>query len=211
MKLCALLIVASAVASAHSYLVNPSFELPAIPDGNTAAGANGWSGNVTQWGVWNIFPGYAYFSSEAPDGTQILYSNSGTVAQQSSLALQEGIVKLSAMGGRRQDVFAGSFQMQLWAGGSVSNGAVTGGFLLASADFDHTKLSPSTFAPLHLNFAADSSNPYLGQLLSVRFVTLSGQMNVDNVRLEFEAVPEPATMAAVGLGALAVLRRRRAR
>ncbi len=67
------------------------------------------------------------------------------MAQQSARVLTANSETLYAFAGRRSDTNAGSFRMELWAGGSVANGAVIGGTLLSSVDFDHTLLAPNSF------------------------------------------------------------------
>ena len=190
----------------QAQLINASFEEPVMAQGSWGtAGLPGWTNGSGDTGAWNI-PSSSFFVAEAPHGTQIGYSNSIQVAQQSSVGLIEGLNEVTVMGGRRQDSFAGSFDLQLWVGGTVVNGTVIGGEMLSSTSFVHTTIPVSSFTLISTSFTAAANDPRLGQLLTVRFFKTSGsQMNWDDVRMS--AVPEPMTM--VGLGAFALLLRRR--
>jgi hypothetical protein len=183
--------------------VNGNFESPELgPGGFNNSSAWSQSGGADA-GVWNIFPGYGLFDAEAPEGTQIGFSNNAAMAQQSTRILTQDEVVLYAFAGRRADFFAGSFRMELWAGGTVSNGAVNGGTLLSSVDFDHTLLSPSTFVEIGAAYTPLVNDPLIGQLLSARFVRTAGsQMNMDHVR--FFTVPEPTSTAVLALAGLVV-------
>lgn len=194
----------SLASVSHAQLINASFELPVHPPQTyNSDGLPGWTNGSGATGSWNI-PAASFFLTEAPDGDQIGYSNSVQVAQQSTVGLVEGLNEVTVMAGRRQDGFAGSFDLQLWVGGSVANGDVTGGEMLSSTSFDHTTVLPSSFALISTSFTAAANDPRLGQLLTVRFFKTAGsQMNWDDVRMS--AVPEPMTM--IGLGAFALFLR----
>lgn len=194
-------------ATAPAQLVNASFEEPSLPNGTfNASGITGWSVSGES-GVWNI-PSASFFTIEAPHGTQIGYSNGNFVAQQASISLVEGLNGVSLQAGRRSDGFAGSFDLQLWVGGTVSSGAVvTGGEMIASTSFNHLNVAPTSFTLIEANFVAQANDPRLGQALSVRMVKTAGsQMNWDDVQMT--AVPEPTTLGILALGAAAALRRR---
>jgi hypothetical protein len=194
-------------SSATAQIINGGFENPAYGNGGFSEGLPGWTRNG-EAGHWNIFAGYNLFNAEAPEGTQILYSNATSVSQQTAETLKVGETVLSTMAGRRSDSFAGSFDMELWAGGTAVSGFVNGGTLLASTKFNHLNVAPGSFTPLQIKYNATANDASLGQLLSVRFVRTGGiQMNLDNVVLN--PVPEPATMAALALGLAATLRRRK--
>ena len=195
---------------AEAEVVNGSFEDPVLAvagDFNTAA-IPGWTAAGGNLGVWRL-PHPTYFPAAAPDGNQIGFSNGLAIAQQLTDVLVPGLQIASALAGRRDDQYAGSFDFQMWAGGTVANGVVTGGTLLDSAHFDHTLYPAATFRPLVLSYEAAVDDPLLGEPLALRLVPTGGlQMNFDRV-----ALPEPSGFAAtlppaLILGALA--RRRRA-
>lgn len=200
-------IVASAVASAN--LINAGFEIaPQTQGGYNADGIQGWTNASGSTGVWNI-PLGGYFNTEAPEGTQIGYSNSVAVAQQSTAILGLGVTTLSIMGGRRSDNIAGSFQLQLWFGGTVAAGNVTGGTMLGSVDYIHTDYVATSFALKTITYTAVTGSAGLGQALSVRMLKLgSGQMNWDDVRLS-AVVPEPSSFAVFAAAAAILGLRRR--
>lgn len=204
-----LLLISCLTASlgASAQFINAGFENPARTDGTFADGLPGWT-KAGEGGSWNIFPTYSFFRSEAPEGTQIAYVNGTSIAQQSAVTLASGETTLSVMAGRRADSFAASFNMELWAGGTVAAGAVTGGTLLGTASFIHTSIAPSSFTPLSVTYNAAINDPLIGQQITARFVKVGGsQMNFDDVRLN--VVPEPATMTVLAIGLVAALRRSR--
>lgn len=201
---------AGVAALGSSQLLNASFEAPVFTDGGYGGPLTGWSGSLdSDFGAWNIFSGYGFFNSEAPHGTQVLYSNATSVAQQSSEVVGVGENKITAMAGRRADSYYASFELQMWAGGTVSNGAVTGGTLLATSIFDRDSIAPSSFTPIEAVYTAAEGDPILGQLITVRFFkTLGPQMSADDVQVN-GAVPEPASIVAISAAAVAFFRRRR--
>ena len=71
-----------------------------------------------------------------------------------------------------------------------------------------TYLADYTFAPLALTGSNNAANVTV-RLVSSTAVASTGTNRVDNVFVNADAVPEPATMAIVGLGIAAVARRKR--
>ncbi|MBL8047782.1 MAG: PEP-CTERM sorting domain-containing protein [Chthonomonas sp.] len=203
-----LLFVASLAGASYASIINGGFESPALGSGlyNTLTPA-GWSSNGTS-GVWNI-PTGGFFAAEAPEGTQIGYSNGSVFAQGNIGILAVDQVTLSCMAGRRSDTFAGSFKMQLWAGGALNSSLVmVGGTLLGEAAFDHTSIAPATFTPLSVVYTAPTSSSLIGQSLTVRLEkTVGSQMNFDDFRIN--AVPEPGSLAALAIGALLLRARKK--
>jgi hypothetical protein len=209
MKLLALVLVLTSFccSPAIADFINGGFESPLAATGSPAL-SSAWSqSGGADAGVWNIFPGYSLFNAEAPEGTQIGFSNNASMAQQSSRLLTQAPVTLYAFAGRRADAFAGSYRMELWAGGTVAAGAVTGGTLLSSVDFNHTLIAQSTFIEIQTSYTPTVGDPLIGQLLSARFVRTAGtQMNMD--RVSFEAIPEPSSVTVFLLAGLVAACRR---
>jgi hypothetical protein len=186
--------------------INGNFESPSVGAFGTGFSPDWTQSGGADSGVWNI-PHDGNFNAEAPEGTQIGFSNNTSMAQQSSRILTQDPITLYAFAGRRADSFAGSFRMELWAGGTVASGAVTGGTLLSSFDFNHTLLAPSSFVEIQTSYTPTVGDPLIGQLLSARFVRTAGtQMNMD--RVSFEAIPEPSSVTVfVFAGLVAACRR----
>lgn len=193
---------------AEAEVVNGSFEDPALANAGdfSASGIPGWTASGGSLGVWRL-PHPTFFQAAAPDGIQIGYSNGTAIAQQLPDVLVPGLQLASLLAGRRDDQYAGSFDFEMWAGGTVANGVVTGGTLLDSAHFDHTLYPAATFRPLLLSYEAAVDDPLLGEPLALRMVRTGGaQMNFDRV-----ALPEPSGLAATLLPVLllgALARRR---
>ncbi len=162
-------------------LVNASFETPEqVMGGYSVSGIPGWSGGT---GVWYI-PTAGFFQTTAPDGHQIGYSNSNFMAQQSTNVIGAGVNSVTVQAGRRHDGFSGSFKLNIYAGGSVSNGVVTGGTLLASTPFDYNSIPPDSFTLVTATYTAQAGDPVIGQFVTVQFqLTAGAQMDMDDVRI----------------------------
>lgn len=117
-----------------------------------------------------------------------------------------GVQSVSFSMGRRKDGFEGNATINLFAGGTVSNGTVTGGVLLDSISVLGGSIPAGGWTQHQLSYTATGSDPLLGQLITIQIVKNSGvQVNFDD--FTFHPVPEPATLVALGLGALAMRRR----
>jgi len=200
------LVACASASAAHAGIVNGGFEDPALsPNQFTSLGINGWTWDGTS-GVW--YPGGTSYFDSVPEGSQVGYLNSSALAQQTNDFVSVGVQSVSFSMGRRKDGFQGNATINLFAGGTVSNGAVTGGVLLDSITVLATSIPVGGWTQHQLSYTATGSDPQIGQLLSVQIVKDSGsQINFDDFTIQ--AVPEPATLAALGLGALALRRRRR--
>lgn len=210
MKFILTALIAAMGAASFGTIINASFEEPVYTTGAYgSSGMPGWS-SIGTYGAWNI-PSGSFFEAEAPHGTQIGYTNGPAIAQQTDDVLEVGTTTLSVMGGRRSDFYSSSFFLQLWAGGTQAAGNVTGGTMLGEVLFDVNSVAKGSFKMVTLDYQATADDPNLGKQLTIRMFQQAnsggGQINFDDVRLN--AVPEPGTWLALGVGACALIRRRR--
>ena len=93
---------------------------------------------------------------------------------------------------------------------------ITGGFLLAQ-DYNTLTIAEDTFATSTVVYTYSAAHSaYLGQPLQIRLLCLPNPAKWDDTEVEFDdvkldAVPEPATLALLGLGGLGVLLGRKRR
>lgn len=201
---CASLSISSVVLGAFE---NPSFEEPYL-DNFWSFSMPGWT-NLGGAGVF-VLPLSGAYDSNAPDGRQAGFTNGWGVAQQSSYAIGVGVNTLEIFAGRRADAEQGGLILELWAGGTVANGDVSGGTLLGSTEFLYPSVSPGSWQNISVEYVADSSDSYLGELVTARILPTNGQPNFDHVRFSV-VVPEPMSVALLALLAPFALRRRRKR
>lgn len=197
-------------ASTTVPVANPSFEAQVLAPGGfffSPTPITGWTATATggsDRGVWHI-PAIgqdgnnaAFFGGEnsaAQDlGHAILPNSTYTVE------FLYGSIGPSAVG-----------VVELYAGGTVSNGVVTGGTLL-----DSLVVTRDPFNALMTAHSFDWSSPLsglpVGEMLSIRLAYSAG-LSVslfDNIQVSHAPVPEPASAALLlaGLGTLLVTRRR---
>lgn len=187
-----MLVGASGIAWAAPITVaNHSFENPA-----TAGSPTSWTtvGNV---GVWR--PNVGTQVNSIPDGLQTVYIfGAGSVSQNLGVAAQIGTIYY-------MDVWVGT-QIN-FTGGSYSVALLEGNTVIASASGTRNQTDPFALISISGTAAGNGS-------LQVRLSSISGQPLFDNVQVQpdnpiQQGVPEPSTLALIGLGGLCLAWRKR--
>lgn len=204
-------------AQAEAIIVqNFTFETPAQP-------VDGYAYVVPNWTVGGgrastYRPGPGIFTDPVPDGLQVVALDiDASIAQQLGESLQANATYTLSTGVGSRNAYPGfGGGIELYVGGTVTNGVVTGGTLLGS-----TIVSPAlgTFQTGTVTYNSTSASPGLGQFLSVRLSYGGGnQLSFDNVQLDRVGgaeTPEPGSVAlligSVLSGSVSIFRRRRIR
>lgn len=206
---CFMAVAAGAFASATPIsILNSSFEAQTLGGGDyfySPTQITDWSSTATggsDRGVWNT-------GAAGKDGNNIAfaYANNAIAQQLSATLVADRTYTLDYLLGRTGGATQGG--VELWAGGTLSNGVVTGGTLLASKT---VSLNSSAMTEYSMDYTSPSAGAIIGQALTVRLLGTTGGgswVSFDNIRLSANPVPEPASMLALGAGAVALLRRRK--
>jgi hypothetical protein len=203
-----LAVLSVAVASAQPISINnASFENQALTSGSffySPTQIDGWTSTATggaDRGVWNT-------SAPGKDGQNIAFAyGANALAQQLTATLQPNTVyTMDYLIGRTGSSITGT--VELWAGGTVANGVVTGGTLLQTQT---ETLNTSSMLARTLTYTSPTSGSTIGQLLTIRLAgaPASGSTYVSFDHIRLAAVPEPATLSVLALGVAALVRRRK--
>lgn len=191
-------------ASTDVPVANPSFEAQVLAPGGfffSPTPITGWTATATggsDRGVWHV-------PAIGQDGNNVAFFGGGNSAAQ---VLGHAIVPNSTY---TVEFLYGSIGqsavgvVELYAGGTVGNGVVTGGTLLESL-----VVTRDPFNALMTAHSFDWSSPlhglHVGEMLSIRLAYAAG-VSVsffDNIQVSYAPVPEPAAAALLlaGLGTL---------
>lgn len=182
-------------------ITNPSFEADVINTINAnVVGISFWTTDNGNGGVWR--PGATYYPGGVPAGVNAAYEDGGTISQtlSATLANTTTYTLKVAVGHRADRATLPNYTIGLLAGTTVLTSALN-------------PIDPGAglFGYTTLIYTSTASDP-IGQALGIRFFTSAGQLSFDDVTLDASPVPEPGTLALLGvsLTALGIIRRRRA-
>jgi hypothetical protein len=216
---------------------NFSFESPIPSSFNATVGANGDSNSaIAGWDINGTFPisGGVYANTSAqfpslPDGSQFAYLRTRTTGDVGTLTLTTSMNTLPsivagtaytltvAVGHRADNVYpAGNVTIKLMA--SANGGATWTS--VASNTISAEAIADGTFQDVSATLSSAQATLLAGQQLSIQITSLNtssvgntaNEASLDNVRLfATPAVPEPASLGLMALGAGSLLMRRRRR
>lgn len=192
-------------------VANPSFEEQVLPFNGlffSPTPITGWTATATggsDRGLWHVPP-------IGQDGNNVAFVGGGNSLAQ---ALSHAIVANSTYTVEFLHSSNGQSAIgvvELYAGGTVSNGLVTGGTLLNSLTVTRDPFS-GIMQEYSLLWSSPLSGLPVGQNLSIRMAYVGG-VSVslfDDFQVSYAPIPEPASAALLlaGLGTLLLARRRR--
>lgn len=192
-------LVLTSAASQAAIVLNPSFEADDIAN-------NGFGGIALNWTITGTAgtQDFALQNPQATAGEQHAYANGGSMLTQlTSETIIGGQTYTLTVDVGQIDVFTGSIGTLRLYGSTLGAGTAIAE-LIGIAPTSGTYLLNQTFSYT----APAGGGSFAGQTIGIALMGQSGQQVLfDNVR--FNAIPEPSTALLGGLGALALLRRRR--
>jgi hypothetical protein len=192
---------------------NHSFEEPALADGG-AVGYTGGASSPPYWlsaGTTQVLNPLSTNPLQPSDSSQYAYIFSGGVLQQGAWLIEASTVYTATVDLATFTALSPEYAWS-WVGFYVvpDGGSFTtlnvekyGWNSLGNGNLN-TEIPTGQFGTFSVSWDSTGSS-YVGEVLILRFQ--SDRVYYDNVRME--AIPEPATLAILGLGGLGLLRRRK--
>lgn len=197
----------TSVALSQNLIVNGDFEDPSVSSSrefHSGENIGGWTVVSASYAVTvlnNSYVGGGAIWPETPSGSQLLYlgDNVGTGVIEQTLALPEGLYELSFLQADFKSlVIEPGGKLTVSLRNPLGQDILSNSLFQVNAQSDFVRQSTILSVPIAGQYT-------LGFSATPRYAAL-----VDDIRLTAAPVPEPATLAALGLGALGLLRRRRA-
>lgn len=193
-------------------VVNGGFEDPALTAGqftySNSGGVPGWSGTPRANGFQDFGVWHTGWAGKVGNQVGFLYWNYGLGQDLGVAVAADTVYEFGLLVNRNV-----SFSLEMYGGGTLSNGVVTGGVLLGSQYFAAAG-SNSDLKPVSLVVTTPGSGAGIGDNLIIRIaadVTSGNYIVFDEAKVTAVPVPEPLTLSVMGLGALALAARRRRR
>lgn len=194
-------------AAAQNLVVNPSFESQIMGDpGLVQNNINGWAG--TNDGVSNFGAFHEAAKIAAKDGANVAYINAAAGSPQGLVQSIGAVVvgeryDASAWFGWRNDNPGSNVALELWVGGVISGGNITGGTKVAS---HAPAMVQGSWVQGLVNYTVPPADA--GKVLRVRLATtslLGAQTNFDHVSVTKTAPTPVPTLTGWALILLCVL------
>ncbi|MGQ2990600.1 MAG: IPTL-CTERM sorting domain-containing protein [Brevundimonas sp.] len=198
LSLAAAILVGSALpAAAQNVVLNPSFEAPVLADGTVQQNfVAGWSGTVSGANNYGILRNPSLIVAQ--DGSNLAFINvdpgqtKGLVQTLGAVSAGERYDASAWFGWRTDNANVANVAIQLWLGGSVVGGDISGGVLVAS---NAPSLVQGAWVQGTTTYTASPAQA--GQVLRIRLATTSAggaQTNFDDVRVARTAPAPVPTM-----------------
>lgn len=196
---CIVVLALQGLVSAQTYtVINPGFEDVVLSDGASSSSVPGWS---LLGSALTLNPTSAMFTGEAPQGQNVFSLSNSILSTQGLGAILPGTYTLQAKVGL---ISAGVFNNLSFR--------LRGNTILLVASSSSTPIpAPGTFEDWSLTYVVLPTNANasaLGTNLNIMALASSSSGTsaaIDDVRLTFTAVPEPATYVLMSMTALAGL------
>ncbi len=192
---------------------DPSFELNELMPYRTTTGTNAWYqdyDHANAAGSWFAVAGA--FDDPVPDGSYIAWINNNySVWQGLTVTLSAGTYTFSAWIGERKDLSGAG-----WSPSVVQFNLLAGDTVLTADIFSNNVPGVGQWAQSEKIYTIAADDPNIGKQLVVKFTNPNNgncEATFDNISLDFQAIPEPATALLFGIGGMGawILRRKKVR